>query len=410
MRAMGKKPAQAGNRRSGGGGGGDSDGGGRRQARLTIPQVLWVVTTTLGVAPKDAMHAFGINQSTGYEYLHRMQKEGWDGVFGKSSGRPRIIDDAAGKLISEEMKKSKDKRGAGVVHRKLNGKIPNCSVRTVRRALKDWGHTYGPVAKEGKQLTAKHKQARVEFCRKWLREPAIARRVLFTDSTVIYSNDVRHSCFCWSHPEDTELRAANDATPQRVFKVHIYGGISVHGHTGLIKVTGTKGLTAFKSTGKALKGVGAEEYQQRVLEGDHGLLESGRGIFAYADNGKHANSWIFQQDGARPHTVCETSEAGKKTRKLIGKYSEGAWIGDGWPACSPDLSLIENVWAQMGEELCKMKEKLPGGDWTSQQQFEKSVSEAWSIVTNDKEYVRKLFSGFHRRLKRCVALKGERVK
>jgi hypothetical protein len=63
----------------------------------------------------------------------------------------------------------------------------------------------------------------------------------------------------------------------------------------------------------------------------------------------------------------------------------------------------------MEEELVHVRDALPGGDWTSQQAFEKDVATAWEKVTSDPEKMQKLFKSFNGRLKRCIAAKGERV-
>ena len=53
------------------------------------------------------------------------------------------------------------------------------------------------------------------------------------------------------------------------------------------------------------------------------------------------HSCLFQQDNAKPHSAHVTTAwlHGKRVRALV------------WPACSPDLSPIENVWHIMKHKI-----------------------------------------------------------
>ena len=56
--------------------------------------------------------------------------------------------------------------------------------------------------------------------------------------------------------------------------------------------------------------------------------------------------WVFQQDNARPHISNETL--------MSLDYLEIPFIDD-WPPYSPDLNVIEVVWAIMKKRIQKKK-------------------------------------------------------
>ena len=77
---------------------------------------------------------------------------------------------------------------------------------------------------------------------------------------------------------------------------------------------------------------------------------------------------VFQQDGARPHTAVAT-------QALLTENIPHFWNKTIWPANSPDLSPIENLWSILGT---KLEEESPPP--TTLRALEKKLTE--SLVKN----------------------------
>jgi hypothetical protein len=60
-------------------------------------------------------------------------------------------------------------------------------------------------------------------------------------------------------------------------------------------------------------------------------------------------AWIFQQDGAKPHTAHQNMNYLRRKATEAG-YS---WTVMEWPAQSADLSPIENIWHYLKDQLRK---------------------------------------------------------
>ena len=77
---------------------------------------------------------------------------------------------------------------------------------------------------------------------------------------------------------------------------------------------------------------------------------------------------IFQQDGARPHTAL-------RTQRLLEEKIPNFWNKDMWPANSPDLNPIENLWSILGDKVDE--EKTPP---SSAAGLERILKNAWKKI------------------------------
>lgn len=257
------------------------------------------------------------------------------------SGRKPVIDKSAlSKLRSAATKKhSLVKFSASRLSRALQAQGgASASARSVRRHLRDAGWQYG-YAKRVHMLTASHKAKRLSWAKRHLSKKTPFSSWMFTDSKLFLLHRAAGKCdvkVWW--PEDCRPMST---VARRSQGVHVYLGATKYGLTVPIFVTGggsQKSEHIDPKTGKPHAGVGAAEYQKDVIPK---LLRSGEILFAA--NSRWGAEWIFQQDNARPHSAASTQAL---LQRLMPNRVERQW-----PAMSPDLSWIENMWAWAERQL-----------------------------------------------------------
>lgn len=122
------------------------------------------------------------------------------------------------------------------------------------------------------------------------------------------------------------------------------------------------------------------EIYQRILDEN---LES---MYAF-----YGDDFSFQQDNARPHVS-------RSTKDYFAKRGVNVL---NWPANSPDLNPIENIWGIMKARLDKTRKKSIT-EWTDQ------LKKLWENL--DHELLRSLIESMPRRLKMVIESKGEVIK
>ena len=103
------------------------------------------------------------------------------------------------------------------------------------------------------------------------------------------------------------------------------------------------------------------------------------------------DDWRFQQDGDSKHTSKLVQEWLKQNcPNFIDKES--------WPANSPDLNIIENVWALMDAELAKRNIRTYRG-------LKAAIRKIWSEKVT-VEYIRSLYDSVPRRFQAVIDADG----
>lgn len=231
-------------------------------------------------------------------------------------------------------------------------------------------------------ISANAKAARVRFAKAMQEGETEWSKVMAIDSCMFRLVRIGGRRRVWMR-KDTKTQTA---TPLHPDQLHVYGGICSHGHTELVECTGTTGMKSMYMTkGKKASGVGAEEFQD-IMGG--GLIPDAADIFEQVG----VEDWQLLQDNARPHTA-------KSTQAYLAQ--EGVTVLPGWPACSPDLNPIENVWGWMKSKVYRAAPK-------NMSELRKVVQEAWASIPPSMTH--NLMASMPARLAKVIEGGGEYIK
>lgn len=283
-------------------------------------------------------------------------KRGIDGSVQKRSG-------ARSKLSHRDRRRiirlaTLQKMSAAEIARNFQGKV---SRPTITRVLNNCDFTKYVKMNKKPALTDKHKKIRRETVLKWIRYNVDWENVIFSDEKR-FNLDGPDGFNCYWH----DLRKAKDIRWSRRFKggsLMLWGAVSANGKTDLVVVSNN---------------MNTEEYL-RILDVQ---------LLAYcAPLG--GNNFIFQQDGAS----CHTSRAAKKW------FEERNINVLEWPANSPDLNIIENVWSYLVRKVYEN-----GRQYNSFAELEDNIYAAWDSI--DPDYLKKLVASMPDRMAQCLTMKG----
>jgi transposase len=234
----------------------------------------------------------------------------------------------------------------------------NVSIRTTKRILNKFG-LFGRVGALKPLLNNKQRVRRYKWCKAYFNwKPDQWRKV-------IYSDECQFQIF--SSSRTYVRRPINTRFLTRyTIKTVKYGGKSLM-VWGAITSDGEKILIRCPDRLDSFK------YQDVLNQGLHMIYDKQK---------------IFIQDGAPCHTSKSTIEY--LERNHICYMSD-------WPAQSPDLNIIENIWSVLKLRVSKLKP-------TSLEQLWELIQSEWDKISLD--YIRKLYDSIPRRISEILKSRG----
>lgn len=276
------------------------------------------------------------------------------------SGRPSDISQARKRKVVEDLKAGSSVRVAAARN--------DMSIATVSGAAKE----QKVVARRlilRPFLEDRHLESRLAYAQRLLAsDNEVWKQVLWTDESAVALCRTERPCQ-WvdfgSHPEEL----SKCSYPKTVW---VWAGISWQGRTPLLFLTwDDKG------------GFKAHHYQAQVLSKVPGMMADLLG-----------EDGMFMEDGSRVHTA--KANKGYREQKGIKSFPEKPHK---WPANSPDLNPIENVWADMKHAINRLPE-YP----TSAAAMKKDLKTYWKTMTQEK--CRNFIGDYQKRLELVVEAKG----
>ena len=239
---------------------------------------------------------------------------------------------------------------------------------TIRRTLNKQG-LHGRTPRKKPLLKESHKKARLDFAKKHVRKPlSYWESVLWTDETKLLKFGPTGQRYIWRRKNQADLA-------KNVLPTVKHGGGSLM-FWGCFSAEGTGELYRIKGRMNSI--VYQDILQQTVMPSVQ-KLRLGR------------QNWIFQQDNDPKHTS-------KATRKWFGEKS---WRVMEWPAYSPDLNPIENLWWDLKKAVARQNPK-------NLRDLEAIAIDEWAKIPAAR--CRKLVTDYASRLKAVITAKGGHTK
>lgn len=320
-----------------------------------------------GISGSKIAELLKLNRFTVLKFLKRFRFSG-SLEKGHRSGRPRKTDDRAERRLIRVVKTNRRKTLKDITSI-YNSQTPTkISLTTVKRRLKFHGYKRR-VVKKKIVISKQNRVRRRAWCRGKLHMTVenYWRKVIFSDETQVVLGKDR-KVYIWRKDNEKWLPRClgehSDPNPQVQTSVMFWGCVTYDGVGTLVPVDGN---------------INSQKYTDIL---DDNLWPVVSKVFPNSP-------WIFQDDNATPHTSRYTIQW--KQRNQIPCMM--------WPAQSPDINIIENVWRKMKILLQRRVHEIH-----SRNDLIDTVLEIWTSFT--PAYIRSLYLTLPTRVRHVLRANG----
>lgn len=319
-----------------------------------------------GRSTRVVARAFNVHNATIVRLAQRFRTTGSSSDLARS-GRPRVTTAAQDRANRLTHLRDRFRPATLTAAETIGTHHRPVSARTIRNRLRDDGiRPRRPYV--GSVLTERHRRARVEWCntrRRW---------TLQRWSQVVFSDEKKFQCFRADGRERVYRRRNEryaDACIRQVDRwggpsVMVWAAISAEHHSELVFLEGN---------------LNAVRYRDEVL---------GPVVLPFLE--RVGGRAVFQHDNARPHVarVCANFLRDNDVDVLP------------WPALSPDLNPIENVW-----DLLNTRIRRRANPPRTVQQLRAALVEEWAAIS--QEQLRRFCRSMRRRITAVLDANGGHV-
>ena len=299
------------------------------------------------------------------------------------SGRPTKLDNRDRRHLKRYVKKNWSNRHEPL--RDITNTL-NLDVHpdTLRKEIQAFGLNHRKQCRRP-YLSPKQKEARLKFAEEhihWTIEDW--RRVIFTDEMGLQTGANEGIVWVWRAPEEEYSEDCCGVTHKSGFKkIKVWGAIR---YNALSK------LVILKERGEREEGrFSGKDYMEQVMDEE---------LFDFlASSMEELGDVLIMEDGAGYHE-------GAATKRREQYKADGIWQGWGphtWPANSPDLNPIENLWHILRSNIQK---RVPRP--MKKEDLVAAVQEEWAKL--DMAKVNSLIESMPRRLQAVIDAKGGSTK
>ena len=353
-----------------------------RQLPKKVPSYKKERAYVIGLRKDKGMSYRAIEKETGVcktqvgIYIKEYEATGklHNAASGPTVGSPYKVTPEIVGLVKRYMK-GKERRGIRRCVKYLERKGISLSIHTVQVILKDKLKLHPYKKKKRPKTTPAHREHRIATAKAF--QSAVTRRnknpwinFAFSDECRFHTEPKvnRKNCVIWDdHPDDNKHFSEHSKYGGQ--SVEVWGAITRYGKPNLffierpmITVNSVRQRRKFK----------AEDYRDKILQK---FIPKIKEIFN--QNGIGDDDWTFQQDGDSKHRS-----------KLVQSWCAGNitnWLEwDEWPANSPDLSIIENCWSVIWDDLNSRKPSK------NREQLKRRIRRAWKDKITPG-YIQKLY-------------------